>query len=53
MRPVLPFLLSLAWLANAAVIPSPGNATAGLAPRNAANGYRSVAYFVNWVSPFE
>lgn len=47
---VLPLLLCLAWLANAAVIPSPSNATTELEARNSANGYRSVAYFVNWVS---
>lgn len=47
---VFPLLLCLAWLANATVIPSLGNATTELEARNSANGYRSVAYFVNWVS---
>lgn len=48
---VLPYLfLCLAWLANGAVIPSLTNATAELEARNNVNGYRSVAYFVNWVS---
>lgn len=50
MQLVLPSLLCLAWLANAAVIPSLGNDTAELEARNSVNGYRSVAYFVNWVS---
>lgn len=42
--------MCLAWLANGAVIPSLNNATAELEARNSVNGYRSVAYFVNWVS---
>lgn len=50
MRLVLPYLLCLAWLANGAVIPYQSNTTtAELEARNSVNGYRSVAYFVNWV----
>lgn len=47
---VLPVFVFLAWLANAAVNPSSGNVTTELEARNSVNGYRSVAYFVNWVS---
>lgn len=49
MRFILPFLLSLGWLVGAAVIPSHDTHTTELDARDAA-GYRSVAYFVNWVS---
>jgi chitinase len=48
MRFILPFLLGLGWFAGAAVIPSHDTHTAELGARDAA-GYRSVAYFVNWV----
>lgn len=48
MRFILPFLLGLRWLVGAAVIPSHDTHTAELDARDAA-GYRSVAYFVNWV----
>lgn len=46
MKLSLPLLLSVTWLAQAAVIP---NQARELATR-AGEGYRSVAYFVNWVS---
>jgi chitinase len=46
---VLPFMLSLVLLANTTYIPSLTKAnTANIATRDV-NGYRSVAYFVNWV----
>jgi hypothetical protein len=48
MRFTLPFLLSLGWLVGAAVIPSHETHTAELDARDT-TGYRSVAYFVNWV----
>lgn len=48
MHLVLPFLLGLGWLANAAVIPSLESNMPELEAR-ATSGYRSVAYFVNWV----
>ncbi|KAL2695834.1 hypothetical protein AAEP93_003134 [Penicillium crustosum] len=45
---VLPFMLSLVLLANTTYIPSLTKAnTANIATRDV-NGYRSVAYFVNW-----
>jgi hypothetical protein len=50
MRFVIPFLLGLAWLTDASVIPSRRSDVVELAPRAAASGLRSVAYFVNWVS---
>lgn len=40
--------LGLAWLANAAVIPSLENKFE--ARDDSVTGYRSVAYYVNWVS---
>lgn len=52
MRFILPFLLSVGWLAGAAVIPSDDTHTTELDARDA-GGYRSVAYFVNWVSAME
>lgn len=48
MRFVLSALLGFACLANAAAIPHTDNTTE-LVSRDVA-GYRSVAYFVNWVS---
>lgn len=48
MRFVLSALLGLACLVNAAAIPRTDNTTE-LVSRDVA-GYRSVAYFVNWVS---
>jgi hypothetical protein len=53
MRSVLPFTLGLAWLAQAAVIPNLGTELAARdaeVTTEATTGYRSVAYFVNWVS---
>lgn len=50
MRFILSALLGLSWLASAATIPftdKPMNET--LVARDI-SGYRSVAYFVNWVS---
>lgn len=45
--------LACGLIANAAVIHHPnnstGNSTTHLQARDAATGYRSVAYFVNWV----
>lgn len=49
MRYTLSFLLSFLWLAQAAVIPDLAARAADLETR-AANGYKSVTYFVNWVS---
>lgn len=48
MRFELVFFLCLNWLANAAVVPYAANATTDLDTRDG-SGYRSVAYFVNWV----
>lgn len=48
MKFVLSFTLGLAWLANAAVIPSSGDRLE--ARDDGVTGYRSVAYYVNWVS---
>ncbi|KAJ9480777.1 hypothetical protein VN97_g12750 [Penicillium thymicola] len=47
---VLPFLLSLVWLANATYIPSLTKANAANIATRDVNGYRSVAYFVNWLT---
>ncbi|CRL30011.1 hypothetical protein N7536_000030 [Penicillium majusculum] len=44
---VLPFSLALAWLANAVYIPSLTKTNASDIATRDANGYRSVAYFVN------
>ncbi|KAJ6033796.1 hypothetical protein N7444_011567 [Penicillium canescens] len=44
----LPFLLVLAWLANASCIPSFNKSNATDVATRDVNGYRSVAYFVNW-----
>ncbi|KAJ6019852.1 hypothetical protein N7499_003035 [Penicillium canescens] len=45
---VLPYMVGLAWLANATYIPYLTKAnTTNFATRDV-NGYRSVAYFVNW-----
>jgi hypothetical protein len=55
MKFVLPFILGLARFANTAAIPSQGNeleARADQVTTEASTGYRSVAYFVNWVSVF-
>ena len=50
MKLALSTILGLGWLANAAVIPSRDiNASVDLEARDSATGYRSVAYFVNWV----
>lgn len=46
---VLPFSLALAWLANAVYIPSLTKTNASDIATRDANGYRSVAYFVNLV----
>jgi chitinase len=46
---VLPFLLGLAWLANAAYIPSLTKINATDIAARDVTGYHSVAYFVNWV----
>ncbi|OGE55629.1 hypothetical protein PENARI_c004G09613 [Penicillium arizonense] len=45
---VLPFLLGLAWLANAAYIPSLTKINATDIAARDVTGYHSVAYFVNW-----
>jgi chitinase len=49
MQFLIPFLLGLSWLANAAYIPVLSTNTTELVPRDA-GGFRSVAYYVNWVS---
>lgn len=46
---VLPFLLGLARLANAVYSPSLAKINATDIATRDVNGYRSVAYFVNWV----
>lgn len=46
------YLVCLGLVATAAVIPSPDDASSNatqIEARDAATGYRSVAYFVNWV----
>lgn len=49
MRLIQLIYLSLGLIANAAVIHSRGSNTTKVETRDAATGYRSVAYFVNWV----
>ena len=49
MQIVIPFLLGLSWLANAAYIPALSTNSTGMVSRDV-GGYRSVAYYVNWVS---
>lgn len=49
MQFVIPFLLGLSWLANAAYIPALSTNTSEIESRDV-GGYRSVAYYVNWVS---
>lgn len=49
MRFFIPFLLGLSWLANAAYIPALSTNSTGIVSRDV-GGYRSVAYYVNWVS---
>ncbi|CAG7983063.1 unnamed protein product [Penicillium nalgiovense] len=44
----IPFLLGLSWLANAAYIPALSTNSTEIASRDV-GGYRSVAYYVNWV----
>lgn len=46
---VIPFLLGLSWLANAAYIPALSTNSTEIVSRDV-GGYRSVAYYVNWVS---
>ncbi|KAJ5476812.1 Glycoside hydrolasesuperfamily [Penicillium sp. IBT 31633x] len=47
MHLVIPFLLGLSWLANAAYIPAMSTNSTGIVSRDV-GGYRSVAYYVNW-----
>ncbi|KAF9248495.1 CAZyme family GH18 [Penicillium roqueforti] len=47
MQFVIPFLLGLSWLANAAYIPALRTKSTEIVSRDAGE-YRSVAYFVNW-----
>ncbi|KAJ6128508.1 hypothetical protein N7471_009725 [Penicillium samsonianum] len=49
----LPFMLSLVWLANATYIPPLTKANAANIATRDVDGYRSVAYFVNWDIPAE
>lgn len=49
MKPIIPFLLGLGWLTNAAYIPAMSTNVTGIESRDV-SGFRSVAYFVNWVS---
>jgi hypothetical protein len=49
MQLVIPFLLGLSWLTNAAYIPALSSNTTEIVSRDV-GGFRSVAYFVNWVS---
>lgn len=49
MQFVIPFLLGLSWLASAAYIPALSTNSTEIVSRDV-GGYRSVAYYVNWVS---
>lgn len=49
MQFVISFLLGLSWLANAAYIPALSTNSTEIVSRDV-GGYRSVAYYVNWVS---
>lgn len=49
MKLIILFLLGLGWLTNAAYIPAMSTNVTGIESRDV-SGFRSVAYFVNWVS---